>query len=124
MSEFLEEYEKRVIPISGRPDYLELLKKLKTVKERVEWLLENFPETRNDDLYLTILYWRYFDKKMSKYIKYIPYEVIKQAIRPETIRRIRQKIQNEEGKYLPTDPKVLKKRRKMAKLMRRAVKKF
>jgi len=38
----------------------------------------------------------------------------------ETVTRARRKIQ-EEGKYLPTDPEVLRKRRKLAEVYRRAM---
>jgi len=102
------------------PEEEELLKKLKTVKERVEWLLQRFPNARNSDLYLTILYLRYFTE-LGSYIKYIPYELIKKYDGIfETIRRTRQKLQ-EQGKYLPTDPQVLKRRRKLAKMMRKVI---
>ena len=98
----------------------DLREKLKTVKERVEWILANHPEARNDDFYLYILYVRTFEPELSKYIDYIPFEIIKRSTRFETIRRCRQKIQ-EEGRYLPTDPKVLKKRRKLAEAYRRVI---
>ena len=98
----------------------ELLEKLKTVKERVEYLLRKYPDARNSDLYLTILYLRKFTE-LGKYIDYIPYNVIRKYEGVfETIRRTRQKIQ-EEGYYLPTDPKVLKKRRKLAEMYRRVM---
>ena len=96
----------------------QLLEKLRTVKERVEYILEKYPNARNSDLYLTILYLRKFTE-LGRYIKYIPYEVIKKYDGIfETIRRTRQKIQ-EEGKYLPTDPNVLRKRRKLAEKFRK-----
>ena len=98
----------------------DLREKLKTVKERVEWILANHPEARNDDFYLYILYVRTFEPELSKYIDYIPFELIKRSTRFETIRRCRQKIQ-EEGLYLPTDPKVLRKRRKLAEAYRRVI---
>lgn len=102
------------------PEEEELLDKLKTTKERVEWLLKNYPNTRNSDLYLTILYLRRFTP-LGKYIKYIPYNVIKEYDGIfETIRRTRQKIQ-EEGKYLPTDEEVLRRRRRKADAMRRVI---
>jgi len=98
----------------------ELLDKLKTTKERVEWLLYKYPNARNSDLYLTILYLRKFTE-LGKYIKYIPYRVIKQYEGIfESIRRTRQKIQ-EQGRYLPTDEEVLRKRRKLAKKYRRII---
>ena len=101
----------------------QLLEKLKTVKERVEWILQKYPNARNSDLYLTIIYLRKFTE-LGKYIKFIPYEVIKKYDGIfETIRRTRQKIQ-EEGKYLPTDPNVLRKRRKLAEKFRKVMPKL
>ena len=97
-----------------------LAEKLKTVKERVEYLLERYPESRNDDFYLYILYVRHFEPELSRYIEYIPFEIIKRSTRFETIRRCRQKLQ-EQGLYLPTDPKVLRKRRKLAEAYRRVM---
>jgi len=97
-----------------------LVERLKTTKERVEYILENYPETRNDDLYLWLIYVRLFDKVLSKYIRRIPYGVIKRATRPETLSRVRRKIQ-EEGRLLPTDPKVLKRRRRLEELYRRNI---
>ena len=97
-----------------------LAEKLKTVKDRVEWILANHPEARNDDFYLYILYVRTFEPELSKYIDYIPFELIKRSTRFESVRRARQLIQAE-GRYLPTDPKVLKKRRKLAEAYRRVI---
>ena len=98
----------------------QLLEKLRTVKERVEYLLERYPNARNSDLYLIILYLRKFTE-LGKYIKYIPYEVIKKYDGiMESIRRSRQKIQ-EEGRFLPTDPDVLKRRRRLAEKFRKVI---
>lgn len=97
-----------------------LLERLRTVKERVEYLLEKYPDARNSDLYLTILYLRRFTE-LGRYIKYIPYDVIKKYDGVfETVRRTRQKIQ-EEGRFLPTDPDVLRRRKKLAEKFRRVV---
>ena len=97
-----------------------LAEKLKTIKDRVEWILQRHPEARNDDFYLYLLYVRYFEPKLSGYIKFIPFNLVKSATRFETIRRCRQKLQ-EQGLYLPTDPKVLRKRRKLAEIYRRVM---
>ena len=97
-----------------------LLERLKTVKDRVEYLLEVYPESRNADFYLWLLYVRTFDKNLSNYIKFIPYRLIKNAVKFETISRVRRKIQ-EEGRLLPTDPKVLEKRRRLSKIYRRVI---
>jgi ribosomal protein S17E len=99
----------------------QLLDKLKTVKERVEYLLAKYPDARNSDFYLTILYIRHFVPELAQYIKYIPYNIIKKYDGLfESIRRARQKIQ-EEGRYLPTDPEVLRKRRRLAEKYRRVI---
>ena len=111
-----EEYEYEELS----SDEENLLQRLKTTKERVEWLLKKYPNARNSDLYLTILYLRKFTK-LGKFIKYIPYNIIKEYEGIfETIRRTRQKIQ-EEGRYLPTDEEVLKRRRKLAEKYRRVM---
>ena len=123
----LEEYFKNEYPLDEEyeedetsSEDEELLDKLKTTKERVEWLLYKYPNARNSDLYLTILYLRKFTE-LGKYIKYIPYNVIKRYEGIfESIRRTRQKIQ-EQGRYLPTDEEVLRKRRKLAKKYRRII---
>jgi len=93
-----------------------VLRSLKTVKERVEYLLKKYPETRNDDRYLILLYLRYFTP-LSKYINYVPYEVLKQCPSFESIRRVRQYIQNTLGLYPPTKPTAVK-RRRVEKAMR------
>jgi len=98
----------------------DLKEKLKTVKERVEYILEHYPESRNDDFYLYLIYVRLFEPKLSGYIKYIPFTLVKTATRFETIRRCRQKLQ-ESGQYLSTDPKVLRKRRKLAEAYRKVM---
>lgn len=95
----------------------ELRKRYPTVEDRVIYILERYPEARNDDLYLIILYWRYFDE-LGKYIRFVPYEVIKKATRPETIRRTRQYVQNTLGLYPPTRESVIKRRKRAEKRMR------
>lgn len=112
----MSEYEERELDEEEE----ELLEKLRTVKDRVEYLLARYPDARNSDLYLTILYLRKFTE-LGRYIRYIPYNVIKKYDGVfETIRRTRQKIQ-EEGRYLPTDPEVLKKRKKLAEKYRKII---
>ena len=97
-----------------------ILETLRTAKERVEYILEHYPETRNNDLYLWIIYVRLFCPELSKYIKFIPFDIFKKAPSYETIVRVRRKL-NENGKYLPTDPKVAKRRRKLANIYRTVI---
>ena len=100
-------------------DEEKLLEKLKTVKERVEYLLKMYPNSRNSDFYLIILYIRKFVPELASFFKYIPYDIIKKYDGLfESLRRCRQKIQ-EDGRFLPTDPEILKKRRKLAEKFRK-----
>ena len=96
----------------------ELLEELRTVKARVEYILKNYPATRNSDLYLWLIYVRLFCPRFRKYIKFIPWDDFKDAPSFATISRVRRKLQ-EEGKYLPTNPKVARRRRRLAEAYRR-----
>jgi len=90
----------------------------KTVRERVRYLLEEYPETRNSDLLLTILYLREFTD-LRKFVKPIPYTLIKKHEEIiESVRRARQLIQAG-GEYLPTDPEVLERRKKKERKLRK-----
>jgi len=82
--------------------------KLRTVKDRVEFLLQKYPPTRNNDFYLTLLYLKYFDNIP---LPYIEWDHIVKATTPETVSRCRRKIQNDENRFLPTDPKVRRQRK-------------
>jgi hypothetical protein len=91
------------------------------IKQCVEYILEKYPNSRNSDLYLTILSLRYCTP-LGKYISVVPHELIREFDGIlEAIRRTRQKL-NEMGLYLPTDPKILEKRVKKSRKVKRAVK--
>ncbi|MEM0038664.1 MAG: hypothetical protein QXX81_05380 [Zestosphaera sp.] len=91
---------------------------LKTVKERVTYLLRKYPETRNSDLLLIVLYLREFTE-LGEFIKYIPHQLLrKHEGVTESVRRARQQIQAG-GQYLPTDPGVLEARRRKERRLRR-----
>lgn len=81
-----------------------------TLKNKVEYTLEKHENARNNDntmIACFLLDWysdgfvdgRYFDMTKLKEVKSLDHII-----------RARQKIQNEEGKYPPTDPVVYKKR--------------
>lgn len=74
-------------------------------KERVRRILEEFPQTRDDDKLLMVVYWALYDG-----VK-IPYSQIKRATPPETIRRARQMIQSS-GELLPSKSTIIARRRK------------
>ena len=80
-----------------------------TVKGKVEELLKRFPETRNNDFYLQLLYAKYV---LNLPIPYIEWDQIKNiGGELETVSRCRRKY-NEMGLYLPTDSEVLQQRKK------------
>jgi hypothetical protein len=104
------------LPQSGEKEVSEeeVKEKLETVIDRVRAILQSDEDARNSDLYLMILYLRRYTE-LGKYISFIPYDLIKEYDGIfENIRRARQKL-NEQGFFLPTDPKVLKRRRRLAK---------
>jgi hypothetical protein len=97
--------------------------KLETVIDRVRAILQSDEDARNSDLYLMILYLRRFTE-LGKYISFIPYDLIRKYEGIfENIRRARQKL-NEEGLFLPTDPKVAKRRRRLAEEYRKTLPKI
>jgi hypothetical protein len=87
---------------------------LRKAKEIVEECLSEDIRCRNDDLWLILKVWQ---KKQHINI-FIPYERLHEMISAETIRRIRQKIQNEDKKFVPTDDNVIRRRKKKEEFMR------
>lgn len=84
-----------------------------TLKEQVSETLDLFIETRNSDVTLMITLWeRYY----PEYIQHVDGVVhiklldLYELPRESTIVRIRAQIQNDEGKYLPTEWKIAKQR--------------
>jgi len=80
---------------------------LKRVKDKVAWVLEKKPHTREDDTLLVISVWKRFYREEFHDL------VFREFSRPdlpsfESIRRARQKF-NEEGLYLPSE-EVMKRR--------------
>jgi len=75
-----------------------LKERLKEIETCVRYILYSYPETRNNDKLLILLYWELVDG-----IK-IPAELhntlLLKATPPELITRVRRRIQ-EEGDYLP-----------------------
>ena len=75
-----------------------------TIKDNIKVLLAEDERCRNDDLYLILKYWTTYNGVNANL------EIVGELAHTETIRRYRQKIQHEEGNYLPTEPEVLEKR--------------
>lgn len=84
---------------------METKEEFKKVSEIVEHLLETNVRCRNDDKFLTYLVMREFTNI------FIPFEDFNKMPAFETIKRVRAKIQNTEGRYPPTDQDVIEKRK-------------
>lgn len=96
--------------------------KIANLKNKVEYCLENYPDTRNSDIKLTNCIWiQYFNQKLFKVVETREFNIEKATYavklidlydlpKEDTVKRIRAKF-NSEGKYLPTDPEVIKQRK-------------
>ena len=81
-------------------------KKLNCIKDNVEALLTEYPELRDDDLKLAFAYWEHYDNIVncvgSNIFLHVSQEMLSSRVtNPESIRRVRQKIQ-QEGRCLGT----------------------
>lgn len=88
-----------------------LAARAKKVRENVLTLLEEIPETRNDDKLLMVNYWQRFDE--ITFDENFATAFVSAATSPESIHRARRSIQSG-GLFTPTDEEVLKNRRMLA----------
>ncbi len=79
------------------------------VRHNVEYLLEHYPASRANDFYLTWLYWKIFNKAPLPRLDFDLFYKLEAA---ETITRRRREIQNDSGKYLPSEKVLLERDRK------------
>lgn len=83
---------------------------LPKVKKMVEYCLNNFPETRDSDIELTIRIWNeFFPSRIivgQSGAQAIRLKDLFDLPREDHVKRIRAKIQNEEGRFLPTTLKI------------------
>ena len=82
----------------------DVIYKFDKTKDLVEKLLEKEQRCREDDKWLCYRVVQHFTKI------YIPFQDFKKFPSFESISRCRRKIQYVEGKYLPQNPKVIKRR--------------
>lgn len=68
--------------------------RLGTMEQRVAYLLQYFPETRDSDISLCIRYWRRFQADVLERWEPLELEVLFELDKLETIGRIRREIQN------------------------------
>jgi hypothetical protein len=99
-----------------------IVKHLKAKKEQVEYLLEKYPAARDNDFYLQYMWLKTFGDLTIRlpFIEWCDIEKVGGQL--ESVRRVRQKIQNEDLKFLPS-PEVLAKRRSRGVNFRSAIKK-
>jgi len=90
-------------------------RRLSTIKEQVAKILEKYPDARNSDPYLIILWLREYGG-LSVKLPFIP-ESDLPKLRFETVRRARCLL-NLEGKYLATEPRVIRMRARLSKVYR------
>jgi hypothetical protein len=96
----------------------QLKEKLSNTEMATRYILAHFPETRNNDKLLMLLYWDIIDKiPMPKEFRQA---FLHKATPPETIRRARQKIQSQH-EFLPSED-VLRKRRRLQDMYRKVAK--
>lgn len=92
------------------------------LRPMVEAILRDFPKARDSDQWLTLKLWAvYYPDRMNEEKleegssviprKYVFLEDIMDLPREDNVKRLRAKIQNEEGKYLPTTLEVALQRR-------------
>jgi len=83
--------------------------------EKVRRILKNYPETRNSDIELTIRLWWVFHRDKINSDGTVKIRELWNLPREDNIKRIRAKIQNDQGMFLPTDPQIIKERQKLSK---------
>ena len=88
----------------------------KTLIQKVEHVLEEFPETRNSDVALTIQIRKVFFESDLKYnvfkdTHYVDVKKLFKLPREDNVKRIRARIQNKQHRFLPTKLSVVKKRK-------------
>jgi hypothetical protein len=87
-----------------------VIRNFRTKKDEVEYLLEKFPQTRENDFYLQFLWLKVFGKLNLPFIEWNTIKDISGTL--ETVSRVRRKIQNEDGKFLPSDDVRLRREQK------------
>ena len=82
--------------------------KLDTIKDEVKYILAHYDLARENDLFLVFLYLKKF---MGLEMPPLERAHLNHASICESVRRVRQKIQNEDNLFLPNSPDVRRRRR-------------
>lgn len=86
-------------------DTLRSKRYLQSLEYKVEQVLKVYPEARNSDQTLTIILWRqYYPQYLTLYNQeyYTKLENLYKLPSQDNIKRLRARIQNTRGEYLPT----------------------
>jgi len=98
-------------------EYEELKERYTTLKDQVEYVLQKYPSSRELDELLWWLVFKIFYPELAREFGecakkgFIPMKILTKVPRFETVSRIRRKF-NEQGKYLPKNKEVLKRRKR------------
>lgn len=79
---------------------------MNTLKKQVEFVLKNYPETRNSDITLMIKLWEVFHHVVGT----VQISRLYDLPREDNIKRIRATFQNKLGLYVPTEWEIAKRR--------------
>jgi hypothetical protein len=85
-----------------------------TLKDKILYCLEKYPESRNSDIKLTNAVWYEFHNSKVRVIDkklYVMLEDLYQLPKEDNVKRWRAKIQNVEHHFLPTSEAVCKARK-------------
>lgn len=87
-----------------------------TIKAKVRKILEDYPKSRDSDIYLTAVYWqKHFPSRVFKNEenghKFVYLKDLKDLTKQSDISRLRQVVQNVDGEFLPNSPEVRKQRK-------------
>ena len=99
--------------------------RVNALKAKVLATLERYPETRNDDVVLTLQIWKsyYYQRIITGQNghQYIDLAAVRDLPREDHVKRVRAVIQNEERKFLPITVEVAIKRGMSEEEWRRAL---
>ncbi len=80
-----------------------------TIQDQVAYVLDQHPETRDDDMALLFWYWKEWDGlydalcPTDEWLMRFKRFLLEDATSPETIRRRRQEVQNDRNRLRPSD---------------------
>lgn len=96
--DLVDEKEQRLEAEKAAMERAVLSAKFDTIQERVAWILNHFPDTRNSDITLQLKYWDRFEPDLYDGRAIEPDDMYK-LTRLTSLQRARAKIQNSYGLF-------------------------